>query len=482
MQRGTLSNPKSEIQNPKFAQCWTLDPTGNWKGFQEDDTGSGIWNLIQSRTASTVNEITGITNSVGSAWATPAYNNNGNMTTIPQPAAPTSAFTGVYDAWNRLVKLLDPLSGNTVQTNAYDGRKFRTIRNDYTAGVLSETRHLFYTTGWQAIEERIGTSTTAERHFVWGLRYIDDLILRDRDTTGGGTLNERLYAMQDPNWNAVAVTNSAGVVQERYAYSPYGDPMFLSAIFGSQAGTLFDWERLFACYRIDLATSIYVVRNRLLDYVIGTWLTPDPANFADVPDHSFEYSNNDPLTVIDPSGLLGVISSPCQNDCASWAKGKQGLTVTATRGKKEVTCPVSVTCSDKCPTGGTAGLPDPKTNKISICLDSRLYLAAELEVVLAHELQHARDFCKTPKPRLKECKVCMDYEKAAHEVSCGMVFPNGTGAFTDCVACGVWTSCRASGACEGKNRKPRPEPCDWKSLGVTMPGIPFPIPPALPGI
>ena len=124
-----------------FGQCWTLDPTGNWKSFREDDTGSGIWNLIQSRTASTVNEITGITNSVGSAWATPAYDHNGNMTTIPQPATPTSAFTGVYDAWNRLVRLLDPSSGNTVQTNAYDGRNFRTIRNDYAFGVLSETRH-----------------------------------------------------------------------------------------------------------------------------------------------------------------------------------------------------------------------------------------------------------------------------------------------------------------------------------------------------
>jgi hypothetical protein len=30
------------------------------------------------------------------------------------------------------------------------------------------------------------TSTSANRQFVWGLRYLDDLSLRDRDTTGGG--------------------------------------------------------------------------------------------------------------------------------------------------------------------------------------------------------------------------------------------------------------------------------------------------------
>ena len=31
-----------------------------------------------------------ITNSVGAAWVNPVYNPNGNMTTIPQPAAPNS--------------------------------------------------------------------------------------------------------------------------------------------------------------------------------------------------------------------------------------------------------------------------------------------------------------------------------------------------------------------------------------------------------
>ncbi len=48
-------------------------------------------------------------------------------------------------------------------------------------------------------------SSNPNRQYVWGERYIDDLILRDRDTTGDGTLDERLYALQDANWNVVAV-------------------------------------------------------------------------------------------------------------------------------------------------------------------------------------------------------------------------------------------------------------------------------------
>ncbi len=64
------------------------------------DTGAETWSLVQDRTANRVNEITGITESTGPAWVTPAYDPAGNMTTIPKPADPTQGFTAVYDAWN----------------------------------------------------------------------------------------------------------------------------------------------------------------------------------------------------------------------------------------------------------------------------------------------------------------------------------------------------------------------------------------------
>jgi hypothetical protein len=66
-----------------FAQCWSLDAPGNWKGFRQDDNGDGSWDLVQSRSANPVNEITGITNNVGSAWVMPAYSPAGNMAKMP---------------------------------------------------------------------------------------------------------------------------------------------------------------------------------------------------------------------------------------------------------------------------------------------------------------------------------------------------------------------------------------------------------------
>ena len=204
MDRGSLNTNKDAVTNLQFAQCWGLDETGNWDNFREDDDGDGTWDLNQDRTANKVNEITDITETAGPSWVTPAYDAAGNMTTIPQPAAPTSSYAATFDAWNRLVKLVD--GANTVTEYEYDGAKRRTIAKNYSGGSLDETRHYFYTepSKWQVIEERVDSETDPNRQFVWGIRYIDDCVLRDRDTTGNGTLDERLYAMQDANWNVTA--------------------------------------------------------------------------------------------------------------------------------------------------------------------------------------------------------------------------------------------------------------------------------------
>jgi hypothetical protein len=61
----------------------------------------------------------------------------------------------------------------------------------------------------------VGSVTTAERQFVWGLRYIDDLVIRDRSTANNGTISERRYAMQDGNWNTIAICDTTGSVGVR---------------------------------------------------------------------------------------------------------------------------------------------------------------------------------------------------------------------------------------------------------------------------
>ncbi|MCY2962269.1 MAG: hypothetical protein NT069_01220, partial [Planctomycetota bacterium] len=306
MQRGTLNGSKTRITggSKTFEQCWTLDATGNWQGFREDSDGNSSWDLVQARSDNKVNEITGVTNSVGSAWTAPAYNRNGNMTTVPQPADPTKGFSATYDAWNWLVKLVDVPTDQTVQENAYDGRTFRVVRKSYTSGVLSETRQLFYSTGWQVVEERVGAATAAERQFVWGLRYLDDLIVRDRDTTGGGSLIERLYALQDANWNVMAISNSAGVTQERYAYSSYVTPVVSTGTIGTRSSSSYLWEVLYGGYRSDSSSDLYSNRHRTYVPLAGIWLARDLIVYSGEDFNLYQYCQSAPQMFVDPLGLV----------------------------------------------------------------------------------------------------------------------------------------------------------------------------------
>jgi len=62
----------------------------------------------------------------------------GNMTTIPQPKLPGSAYTLKYDAWNRLVEVK---SGTTVvQVNEYDGLNRRIVRDETGGSYIALTR------------------------------------------------------------------------------------------------------------------------------------------------------------------------------------------------------------------------------------------------------------------------------------------------------------------------------------------------------
>ena len=119
-----------------------------------------------------------------------------------------------------------------------------------------------------------------------GPALIDDCVLRDRGVSGG-TLNERLYALQDANWNVVALfdptaDDGAGAPVERYAYTPYGVPQFLNPNFTpiTDNTSAYAWETLYCGYRYDAAIGLYLVRNRLLLPPLGCWLSVDPASMA----------------------------------------------------------------------------------------------------------------------------------------------------------------------------------------------------------
>lgn len=282
--RGVLNGTNTAVDSPTFGQAWELDQTGNWDRFTEYDNETGdetptFTALDQTRTQTKANEIKSFAATTGPTWFPPAYDRGGNMARMPQPAAPTTGYQATYDAWNRLVKIEVANTTTKVGVYQYDALNRRTVKKTYTgAGAFSKERHYFYSDAWQVIEERESSteggnpaSLTPDRQWVWGVRYIDDCVLRDR--SDGGTLNERLYAMQDGNWNVVAIASTAGVVAERFVYEPYGASTEYSATYGT--ATSKDWEVRYTGVPLDTLTHLYLVRNRVFHPVQGTFIQRD---------------------------------------------------------------------------------------------------------------------------------------------------------------------------------------------------------------
>ena len=237
------------------------------------------------------------------------------MTTIPQPDAPDSAYTGKFDAWKRLTQLTDSSTSAIVQQNQYDGRAFRIARIDNPGGTSPETRHFYQSASWRVLEERLGTSPSTvspDRQYVWGLRYIDDLVLRDRSVSG--TLDERFYGLQDANWNMVALSDPSGDVHERYSYSAYGVCTVLNPDFSEPySGAAYDWTVLYTGRELDSVTGLYYFRYRYLHTNLGIFISRDPIE-SDL--NPYAYCGSAPTILTDPSGLASLrLFGRCRPRC-----------------------------------------------------------------------------------------------------------------------------------------------------------------------
>jgi RHS repeat-associated protein len=290
--RGTLSasipnGTLDTITTPSRSQSWNLDVMGN---FTSQTTGT----TSVPRTHNMQNEVT----SVGQPPpANLAYDANGNMTTDE------TGRTLVYDAWNRLVKVND--TSTTLANYAYDALNRRITERgpDLGYNLFGLTHDLYYSANWQVVEERYANLPHAQ--YVWSPVYVDALVLRDRDTTGTGTLAERLYVQQDANFNVTALVNRSGAVVERYAYDPYGastayDPTNWTPL----AGSAFAWLYLHQGGRYELQTGLYDFRNREYSPTLGRFVQRDPIGFLAGDTNVYRYVSNSPNNATDSSGLV----------------------------------------------------------------------------------------------------------------------------------------------------------------------------------
>ena len=287
--QGTLNSSHVIPGTPVQEEQFTFDPTGNWPSYLLNQSGTTVLN--QTRTHQKVNEITAISGS------STGYDANGNLTTMPQIQAWGSSQAVTWDAWNRLVSV--SASGTALGTYQYDGLNRRTTKVSLEGG-SSTTRHFYYSNQWQVLEERVNSSTSADVQYVWGIKYQDDLALRDKF----GVSSQRFYSLAD-YFQPTAIADTTGAVQERYSYTASGQVSYLTASFTSRSSSSYGWEILFGAYYFDVETGLYQVRNRFYHCGLGRWLSRDPLKNAERSQGAnlYWYVSNNAVNYVDPTGM-----------------------------------------------------------------------------------------------------------------------------------------------------------------------------------
>jgi RHS repeat-associated protein len=310
---GTLNTNRTAIGGVlNEDETFTYDPVGNWLAYRKDANGSTV--LDQTRSNNQDNQLTQIDGSSQDI----EYDRAGNAIKIRPGAGGdwNKHFSLVWDAWNRLVEVKDE-NGVTVQKNAYDGLTRRITKE--SGGAVT---HTYWSDRWKPVEERIGSATTAARSYLWGERpgHRDELVLRDRDTDGNGTLDERLYATMD-YFNGTAVLNSSGAVQERYAYSAFGVRRIMAGDFSPRSTSSYAWDFGFQGQFRDAETGWYNYGYRFYVPLLGRWINRDPIGERGGA-NNYQFIKNSPVNINDLFGLTDAIAC-CDQDAID--KGKAEL-------------------------------------------------------------------------------------------------------------------------------------------------------------
>ncbi|HLA85743.1 MAG TPA: RHS repeat-associated core domain-containing protein, partial [Thermoguttaceae bacterium] len=326
-----------------FDQTWGLDGLGNFSAF--DDDGAA-----QTRTVDEANQIETIISD--DDWVSPDYDLAGNMIFGPDPDLPDMGFHYVYDAWNRLAatyqddgdEAFEPGAGDAlVAEYVYDGLGRRVMKTDDRNDVDALSRHYYYNTDWQILEDRETYYGVEEvNQYIWSPRYVDSPIACLHDGNADGDVDDdypddwRRYYLTDANhnvtttlridnYNEIAWTGNDGV--SRNVYTPYGEVTRCLEDWtpGGSAEELFDGP-MFAGYFLDTDTGLYQVRNRFYDANLSAFLNRDPVGYAGG-SNLYAYCGDSPTNRTDPSGLFITVSADQQEPLRNFF-GSQNLRFT----------------------------------------------------------------------------------------------------------------------------------------------------------
>ncbi|MCC6675508.1 MAG: hypothetical protein IT436_00055, partial [Phycisphaerales bacterium] len=218
------------------SQQWSLDMLGNWKDIATDADGNGTYDSSETeeRTHDAANQLT--ERDPPGLFSYPlAYDDAGNITSSKQTSTQTRQY--VHDAWNRLVRVKlykQTVPATTIRLadyryNPLHWRVLAQVDTNPGGNGIDQQRAMYYSAGWQLVQEDIDDFTNCNpdaggctptpdginrrAQEFWGLRYIDDPVLRriGQGTSGWlGANDQAYYHLTDAQFSTVAMITAVG--------------------------------------------------------------------------------------------------------------------------------------------------------------------------------------------------------------------------------------------------------------------------------
>ena len=283
---------RSSQANP---QTWTLTAVGDWSSWSNFGTS-------QSRTHGAAHEILTAGSSPNNAIT---HDVKGNITEIPTNVS-SPARKLFWDFDSRLTGV-DTTGDSTPEvTYSYDALGRRVWRTESSATVV------YVSAGQQVVcdyPSGAAPSSTPTYRYVWG-DYVDEPILR----CAGSTYH---YYHHNQQFSTIGLTNSSGVVVERYGYTAYGELSLTSGSGGSRSWSTNSNRYLYTGREWDDSVKLFYFRARWYDPVVGRFVGRDPYTYVDGLN---AYRSYFAATFLDASGTTcykcsATISHNARNEC-----------------------------------------------------------------------------------------------------------------------------------------------------------------------
>ena len=294
-------------------QAWNLSLVGDWATFTENQveelrTHTSVHEIAAIDATSVVHDATGnLTRNVSDTLDRYTWDFDNRLATADVDQDGTAECGYQYDALGRRVSKTVP-DGEGSATTVFVG----------TIQAMDHSPHAMQVVAEYAAD---ALATSPERKFVYAT-YIDEPVMMVDETalgsTGAGS-EEPYYYHQNSLYSVAAITDTAGTVAERYAYSAYGEPLFLDAnanLLDPQASTI-DNPYLFTGRGLEPETGLYYYRARMYDAELGRFVGRDPIGYRGGINW-YEYVGSIPLMRTDPAGLKKVL---CECDCGRYKGG-----------------------------------------------------------------------------------------------------------------------------------------------------------------